>query len=140
PDGLAFVKPATLTVTLPGGVDASQAVAFGFDGAGVDFHLVPSHTWWDGQLPGLALQWRRRGLGDSGAARDDARLHADDDQPAGGEPDGDRAQPARAARAGARDRARELVRPERPAAPARRVGSGRRHVRAGDRRVAGLAR
>jgi len=33
--------PATLTLPLPAGIDPSQLVGFGFDGAGASFHLKP---------------------------------------------------------------------------------------------------
>lgn len=44
PDGLRFVKPATLTIQLPPGIDESQLLGFTFDGSGTEFHLVPSQV------------------------------------------------------------------------------------------------
>src|SRR4051794_5230068 len=41
PQGLHFVKPAHLTLTLPADVSPADAVAFGFDGTGTSFHLTP---------------------------------------------------------------------------------------------------
>jgi hypothetical protein len=42
PDGLAFLVPATLVVTLPDAVDPSGIVGFGFRRAGEGMHLQPS--------------------------------------------------------------------------------------------------
>jgi hypothetical protein len=36
PDGLTFIKPATLTIQLPPGVDPAQLFGFAFDGSGTD--------------------------------------------------------------------------------------------------------
>jgi hypothetical protein len=40
PEGFQFFKPATLTVTVPGGL-AANLIGFGFQGNGDDFHLAP---------------------------------------------------------------------------------------------------
>jgi IPT/TIG domain-containing protein len=41
PQGLHFLVSATLTLPLPAGVDPHQLVGFGFDDAGISFHLKP---------------------------------------------------------------------------------------------------
>jgi hypothetical protein len=42
PEGLQFLEPATLTIQMPAGVDASLVVGFGFQDAGDDFYLTPA--------------------------------------------------------------------------------------------------
>jgi hypothetical protein len=43
PQGLRFLTPAHLSLTLPAGLSPADVVGFGFDGAGASFHLAP-HT------------------------------------------------------------------------------------------------
>src|SRR5436190_1956077 len=42
PDGLRFLKPASLTVPLPAGVAEGDVLGFAADGAGTNLHLTPS--------------------------------------------------------------------------------------------------
>ncbi len=41
PDGLRFLRPASLTMTLPAGISPEDVLGFGGNGSGTDVHLLP---------------------------------------------------------------------------------------------------
>jgi len=44
PEGLLLLQPATLTITLPSAIPATELIGFGYTAQGQDFHLAPMYV------------------------------------------------------------------------------------------------